>query len=148
MDEDAVWSPLRTYQSKLDKMVQKAAAEQANAIKKAEAAAQAEENRMEDEQDKRDDVVIDAAADDEAERAPEKISGKKRQAEDIDDDGDGEGEEEGDRYDAIGVENSGREGSSDAENAHVEQRHMSRGGSVNETYDGPAMKEIKRIRVN
>jgi len=148
MDEDAVWSPLRTYQSKLDKMVQKAAAEQANAIKKAEAAAQAEENRMEDEQDKQGDVEMDAAADDEAERAPEKISGKKRQAEDIDDDGDGE-DEEGDRDDAIGVENSGRERSSDMENTHVEQgRRMCRDGSVNETYDGPAMKEIKRIRVN
>ncbi|KAG0242747.1 hypothetical protein B0O80DRAFT_157373 [Mortierella sp. GBAus27b] len=143
VDESETWTPLRSYQSKLDKLVQRAAAEQANAAKKAEAAAELQDENQGQEQqtENQNDVEMDVAEDEQLEKAPEKISGKKRQADDIDDEDDGEGEE--------AVADSDNGGSSDAENAIPEQGRRNREGSVGgNAEDDPTLKETKRIRMH
>lgn len=143
VDESEVWNPLRSYQSKLEKLAQRIATEQASAAKKAAAAARVQEDQWQEQQgDKQDDVEMDTAGDEQLENAPEKINGKKRQAEDIDDEDDRDGE-------MAAVEGEDGEGTSDAENVILERERQSRDGSVSgNTQDGPTVKETKRIRVN
>lgn len=100
VDDNAVWEPLRQYQSKLEKLLHKATVEQAAAAKKAEEAARLREEQQQQQQDKEQEVRdvdmeaetinqdVDTAAAaaaatavvDESIPEAEKVAGKKRLA--------------------------------------------------------------------
>ncbi|KAF9993458.1 hypothetical protein BGZ79_001848, partial [Entomortierella chlamydospora] len=137
---DDIWEPLRSYQSKLEKSMQRAAAEQAAAAKKAENAARLREEQEQQQQQQQQPQLQDVEmtnTDQEQETAEqetnEKSNGKKRQAED--DEGEIDVEAQvvaGDGEESIDTDNSSSRG-------------QSRDGSIDREVQ---TKETKRIRVH
>ncbi|KAF8966013.1 hypothetical protein BGZ46_000453 [Entomortierella lignicola] len=132
---DDVWEPLRYYQSKLEKLIHRAAAEQATAVKKTEIAARLREEQQQQLQD----VDMTIADQEQPTTEPtvetneplQSTNGKKRQAEDDEDEID---EEE--------VATEEVEGSNEVNNSS--ETELSRDGSVDRDIQ---TKESKRIRV-
>ncbi|KAG0280399.1 hypothetical protein BGZ96_001569 [Linnemannia gamsii] len=159
VDDDSVWESLQQYQAKLEKLLQKAMAEQATSAKKAEdaarlreeqqqqrdQAAEAQEQRLEESEIRDVDMEADTAnhnvdaaaaptvattaADYESVPEPEKVAGKKRLATPEEDE-----DTEGDRD---GMKHS-RSVDADEQASDNESRSSEQGVSVNET---------KRLRV-
>lgn len=159
VDDDSVWEPLQQYQSKLEKLLQKATIEQAAAAKKAEdaarlreeqqqqrdQAAEAQEQRLEEPEIRDVDMEADTAnqnvdaavaptvattaAEDESVPEAEKVAGKKRLATPEEDE-DAEGDRGGDKH--------RRSVDADEQASDNESRSSEQGVTVNET---------KRLRV-
>ncbi|KAI7816531.1 hypothetical protein BC939DRAFT_468717 [Gamsiella multidivaricata] len=147
IDRDDMWEPLRSYQSKLEKQLQKAAADQAAAVKKAEAAAQLREEQLQEQQKEQQqsgqELDIEMANADTEQVEESSMSrpttyGRKRQAEDEE-----EEEEEDDDRDAVA------HGEEDDEFGQKEQRSRSASAIESDNEGGDlAAKGTKRIRVH
>ncbi|KAF9430609.1 hypothetical protein BGZ76_000777 [Entomortierella beljakovae] len=144
--EGEIWRPIRTYQLKVEKLVQRAATEQAAMAKKAEESARLHEEQQQQQQQLRSENIEMMNVDYERpiEELPgspvgsiERSHGKKRLAEDDEDDEIvKDTQDQGDRSESV-------EGS-DSEDP--DQRNgQSRGGSVE---PGAQTKETKRIRTH
>ncbi|KAI8600205.1 hypothetical protein EDD21DRAFT_377786 [Dissophora ornata] len=148
VDDGDVWEPLRSYQSKLEKMKQRAVTEHATAVKKAEEAARLRDEQQQKENDterneEQGDIEmattngerIGAEALTDLVKVSEKTNSKKRQAEDEDEDEDEEVEDE-----------EAEDEDAEAE-AEADQASRSESASGHDDEDEPAHKVTKRIRV-
>ncbi|KAF9898482.1 hypothetical protein BX616_003964 [Lobosporangium transversale] len=129
-----LWEPLHSYQLKIEKMMQRAAAEQATAARKAEnTARQQHDEQQEQEHQPQPDVEMDNAAEEREsieQQQPEKMSGKKRLAEDED-------------IDLHDEDELDRENGTHGRPSHV----GSPSGGDDSDHESHATKETKRIRV-